>query len=431
MAKKNTKRKRIIWGVIILVVIAVAISAMLMGKRDNALAVTVEKVSRRTITQTVTATGKIQPENLVKISSEASGEIIVLTVKEGDTVRKGQLLVRIKPDLVQTQLEQAQAAAQSVKANINTAKAELDRQKAEFDRIKGLYDKQFASKGDLDAVTAAYNSAQARYEGAVKDYERSNAAVKQSSFSAERTAIYAPIDGIVVALPVKLGEKVVGVAQMQGTELMQIADLGIMNAEVDVDENDVVLISHGDTVRVTVDAFPEKIFRGYVYQIGNSAKRGAAGTQEEIVNFTIKARLVDTDVRFRPGMSCDVDIETDTHQNVLSVPLQSVTVRRPNADKEGGAPGENKSPESQGTPAKPASTKDSKKPPSVVFLNDNNKAKMIKVETGISDNGYIEIVKGLDEGQTVISGNFRAVSKDLEDGTVIRVDTAGVKKMKK
>ncbi len=419
--KKNTKRNRIILGVIILVVVGIGVSAAVFGKRDKSLEVIVEPASRRTIVQTVSATGKIQPETLVKISSEASGEIIYLGVKEGDTVRKGQLLVRIKPDLVQSQLEQSQFAAQSAKANINTAKAELDRTKNEFERVKGLYDKQFSSKGDLDAATAAMNSAQARFEGATKDYERSYAAVKQSSVSAARTTIYAPQDGIVVSMPVKTGEKVVGVAQMQGTELMQIADLKVMNAEIDIDENDVVLIALGDTARVKADAFADRVFKGYVYQIGNSAKKLATGTQEEVVNFTIKVRLIDTDARFRPGMSCDVDIETETRYNAISVPLQAVTIRRNTGD------GGDKKPDD--APAQPVSdkakAKDTKKPTPVVFLNDNNKAKMVQVETGISDNGYIEIKNGINEGQSIISGNFRAISKELEDGMAVKIDTAG------
>jgi HlyD family secretion protein len=427
MAKKNNKRRNIILLVALVVVTGGAITAAIMGKGENAISVTVEQVGRRTITQTVSATGKIQPEKLIKISSEVSGEIINLPVQEGDTVKKGQLLAKIQPDLVQAQLEQARYAAEAAKAQINTARADLDRSKLEFDRIKTLFDKQFASKSEFDQAYAALLSAQARLEASQKDYERSQAVVRQSSVTSGRTTIYAPSDGIVVALPVEKGEKVLGTAQFQGTELMQIADLSVMNAEVDVDENDVVLISVGDTARVRIDAFPNRVFRGYVYQIGNSAKRAAVGTQEEVVNFAIKIRLIDTDARLRPGMSCDVDIETETRSNVLSVPLQSVTIRKP------------KTPENEGEQALAQKKDDAKKkaaesankPPQVVFLQDGNKAKMVQVETGISDGGYIEIVNGLSEGQTVISGNFRAISKELEDGSVIAIDSLEAKKFKK
>jgi HlyD family secretion protein len=430
MAKKQSKRKRWIIISIIIVVLAGVVSAFVFGKRDNAVEVTVEKVSRRTITQTVSATGKIQPETLVKISSEASGEIIYLGAEEGDTVKKGQLLVRIQPDLVNTQLQQAQAAAQSVQANINTVKADLNRFKADYERVKGLYDKEFASKAELDAAEAAYKAAQARYEAAQRDYDRSFAGVRQSSVAASRTTITAPMTGIVVSRAVKTGEKVVGVAQMQGTELMQIADLSVMNAEVDVDENDVVLISVGDTARVRIDAFPGKIFRGYVYQIGNSAKRGAVGTQDEVVNFTIKIRLIDTEPRLRPGMSCDVDIETETRPNALAVPLQAVTLRRDKQDDASSSP-QTGPPVEQNTKAADKSSRDSKKPQQIVFVSDAGKAKAVPVETGISDKGYIEVKSGLNEGQTIVSGSFRAISKELEDGTAIKIDTLSRKTKKK
>mgnify|MGYP000411489731 CR=1 FL=1 len=429
MAKKNNKRRNIILLIIGLVIVGGGITAAVLGKSEKSVEVTVEQVGKRTITQTVSATGKIQPEILVKISSEVSGEIINLPVKEGDTVRKGDLLVKIQPDLVQAQLEQARYAAESAKSQINTVRADLDRAKIEFDRIKGLYEKQFASKGELDQATAALASFQARFEGSQKDYERSQAVVRQSNVTSGRTTVYAPNNGIVVALPVEKGEKVLGTAQFQGTEIMQIADLSIMNAEIDVDENDVVMISVGDTARVRIDAFPNRVFRGYVYQMGNSAKRAATGTQEEVVNFAIKIRLIDTDARLRPGMSCDVDIETETRPNTIAVPLQSVTIRKPQEKEGGEALAANT--QKQESAKKKAAESAANKPPQVVFIKEDNKAKMVRVETGISDGGYIEILNGVKEGQTVISGNFRAISKELEDGTLVKVDSLGSKKFKK
>lgn len=429
MAKKNNKRRNIILLIIGLVIVGGGITAAVLGKSEKSVEVTIEQVGKRTITQTVSATGKIQPEILVKISSEVSGEIINLPVKEGDTVRKGDLLVKIQPDLVQAQLEQARYASESAKSQINTVRADLDRAKIEFDRIKGLYEKQFASKGELDQATAALASFQARFEGSQKDYERSQAVVRQSNVTSGRTTVYAPNNGIVVALPVEKGEKVLGTAQFQGTEIMQIADLSIMNAEIDVDENDVVMISVGDTARVRIDAFPNRVFRGYVYQMGNSAKRAATGTQEEVVNFAIKIRLIDTDARLRPGMSCDVDIETETRPNTIAVPLQSVTIRKPQEKEGGEALAANT--QKQESAKKKAAESAANKPPQVVFIKEDNKAKMVRVETGISDGGYIEILNGVKEGQTVISGNFRAISKELEDGTLVKVDSLGSKKFKK
>lgn len=430
MAKKNNKRRNIILLIIGIVIVGGGITAAVLGKSEKSVEVTIEQVGKRTITQTVSATGKIQPEVLIKISSEVSGEIINLPVKEGDTVRKGDLLVKIQPDLVQAQLEQARYASESAKSQINTVRADLDRAKLEFDRIKGLYEKQFASKGELDQATAALASFQARFEGSQKDYERSQAVVRQSNVTSGRTTVYAPNNGIVVALPVEKGEKVLGTAQFQGTEIMQLADLSVMNAEIDVDENDVVMIAVGDTARVRIDAFPNRVFRGYVYQMGNSAKRAATGTQEEVVNFAIKIRLLDTDARLRPGMSCDVDIETETRSNTIAVPLQSVTIRKPQ-EKEGEGEALAANTQKQESAKKKAAESANDKPPQVVFIKDNNKAKMVRVETGISDGGYIEILKGVQEGQTVISGNFRAISKELEDGMLVKVDSLGSKKFKK
>jgi HlyD family secretion protein len=429
MAKKNNKRRNIILAIIGVMLLGGGIAAYMLGRSDKTIEVTVEKTSRRTITQTVSATGKIQPEALIKISSEVSGEIIQLAVKEGDTVRKGQLLAKIQPDLVIAQSEQARYASESAKAQINTVKADVERARLDFDRIKGLFEKQFASKSDFDQANAALGSAQARLEASQKDFERSQAVVRQSNVTTGRTTIYAPEDGIVVSLPIEKGEKVLGTAQFQGTEIMQIADLRVMNAEIDVDENDVVMISVGDTARIRIDAFPNRVFRGFVYQIGNSAKRAALGTQEEVVNFAIKVRLVDTDARLRPGMSCDVDVETETRPNALSVPLQAVTIRRkdaeaPSGDKPGDAPAAAQTTEKKKSGAVV-------KPPQVVFVQEGNKAKMVQVETGISDGGYIEIKSGVNDKQTVISGNFRAISKDLEDGSLIKIDSLGAKKFKK
>jgi HlyD family secretion protein len=424
--KKNSKKRRII----ILLLVAVLIlggggAAFMMGNRDKSIPVQVEKISRRTITQIVSSTGKVQPETEVKVSSEASGEIIFLAVKEGDRVKKGQLLVRIQPDLVQAQVEQFRASAESFKAQIGTAQAEVNRTKAVFDRIKTLADKQFASKDDLDNATGALNSALARLEAAKKEYERAQASLRQSEASSSRTTIYSPIDGIVTSLSVEQGEKVVGTAQMQGTEMLRISDLTVMNAEVEVDENDVVLISLGDTARVKVDAFPGKVFTGYVREIGNSAKAKAAGQQDAVVNFSIKIRLIDNDGNFRPGMSCDADIETETHSNVLAVPLQAVTIRKSEKKEgeqsggSGGGPGEASNVQN----AKQKKAEAKQKMPSVVFIHNGATVKMQEVETGISDNGYIEIKTGLDENATVVSGPFRVISRELEDGAKVRIDT--------
>lgn len=419
MAKKTSKARVITIVVLLIVVVGGGLWLIIAGKGDQAVAVTVEPVGRRTITQTVSATGKIEPETQVKISSETSGEISFLGVKEGDTVKKGQLLVRIKPDIVETQLDQSKAGAAAARANMNASKAELDRAQENLDRVTALYQKKYASQEELEQARANVNQRQAMYNAAIQNYEQAQASLRQIQVQASRTSIYAPIDGIVTSLFIEQGEKVVGTAQMQGTEIMRISDLNVMNALVDVDENDVVLVGIGDTARIEIDAFPDRRFNGIVYQIGNAAKTSSLGTQEEVVNFEVRIRLLDLDPRLRPGMSCNADIETETHTNVLAVPLQAVTIRQPAETQK--QEQEDETPQTEEETAR--EKRAAKKLPSVVFVNQNTKAEMVRVETGISDNGYIEITSGLEEGTPVVTGSFQAITKQLEDGTAIRVDS--------
>lgn len=412
MAKKSHKARNL--TLIGLGIFFLILGYFLFSPKDETIPVTIDKVGKRTITQRVSAIGKIRPETEVKISSEASGEIISLGFRDGDSVTKGQLLVRIQPDIVSSQLEQFSASAEAAKIAIDGAKAEMDRANADFKRINDLYAKQFASKEEYDRAKSAMDQAISRYRASGSEYSRSFSALKQMRSQASRTTIYAPMSGTVTNLTVEAGEKVVGTAQMQGTEMMRIADLNVMNAWVDVDENDIVFVKIGDTARIRVDAMPDVELLGYVYEIGHSAKTAAAGTQEEVTNFQVKIRIIDKNKQLRPGMSCSVEIDTETHRDVLSVPLQAVTVRM-NAQKEeeeSGSITEDKS-------AKKTMTK---RPPSVVFIKEGNTSKMVRVETGLSDRGFIEITKGLKLGQEIISGSFQAVNKLLMDGSMIRID---------
>lgn len=397
------RRRWLLWTGIAIFVIVLLAAFLVSRKGSDAITVTVETVQRRTITQTISASGTIRPETEVKISSEASGEIIALTVKEGDTVRRGQLLVRIKPDLAQTQLEQFAAGAEAAKMSMEAAKAEWERARADLQRITELYRRGFASQQELDQARALHDQALNRYNAAVADYERARAAYRQAQLQLSRTALYAPINGIVTSVSVEIGEKVVGTAQMQGTELLRIADLSRMTAVVEVNENDIPLVKLGDTAEITVDALPDRTFRGVVTEIAHSpkAQAGRMDTQNEVVNFEVKILLLDTDPRLRPGMTCNAEIRTETRTNVLAVPLQAVTVRPDLTDT--------------------TSMRSRKQPPTVVFLHENGKAKMVVVETGISDRDYIEIRSGLSEGMEVISGSFRAITRLLRDGTPVIV----------
>jgi len=421
------RKKSKLWiFVLVFVLLVIIISVFfIFNKNDNAVSVTVTKVERKTITQTVSAIGKIEPEIEVKISSETSGEIQFLGVKEGDTVRAGQLLVRIKPDILETQLEQFKAAANAAKIEIQIAKAELERTENELKRITDLFKNEFASKQEFELAKTNFDKANSAYSVALARYEQSLATLRQAEKTASRTVITSPINGIVTSLTVQKGEKVVGTAQMAGTEMMRISDLNIMNAIVEVDENDVVLVKVGDTTKVEIDAFNEKSYKGIVTEIGHSAIIAQQGTQDQVINFKVKIRLLDKEEKLRPGMSCNVEINTETRSNVLAVPLQAVTVRETKTmDKSTGG----------GIEVKKANEDDNKKInqskiQSVVFLRKDNKVKLVNVKTGISDKGFIEIIEGLKEGDEIVSGNYLAVSRLLQDGSIIKIET-DKKKMK-
>ena len=388
---------------------------MFFGRGNSEVKVSVEKVSRRTITETVAAIGKGQPETEVKISSEASGEVIFVGAKEGDTIRKGQLLVRVKPDLIETQVDQFRAAVESAKVGIEIAKVEVERSDAEMKRVLSLYQKQFASKQEVELVKAAYERAQGQYQTALSEKVRNEAALKQISVSLSRTSIYSPINGVLTKLTIEEGEKVVGTAQMQGTELMRISDLNVMNAIVDVDENDVVKVHVGDTARVKIDAYPNREFLGFVSEVSHSPKQIGVGTQDEVINFEVKVRLIDKEVTLRPGMSCSVDIETETHANVISVPLQSVTIRSDAKKAE-------ESGDEMGTTSVRESKRRDLRPPQVVFVVENGKVRMVPIESGLSNSDFIEVKSGVKEGQTVVSGSYNTISKVLRDSMTVVID---------
>lgn len=421
MAKRKNNKKGIIIGITIAILAIVGILLVILGRGEQAIAVTVEEVSKRTITQTISAVGKIQPETEVKISSQTSGEVIFLGVKEGESVKARQLLARINPDIVETQLEQVKASVEAAKIDIDARVSEKERATNDFYRAKELFEKKYISKQEFDNSKATYDLAMSSYRAAMARYEQAKATLRQYERSLARTSIYSPIDGVVTSLSVELGEKVVGTEMMMGTEMMRIADLNVMNAVVDVDENDIVYVKIGDTAFVELDAIPDRKFKGVVLEISHSAKVSGLGTQNEVTNFEVKIRLLERDARFRPGMSCNVEIQTETRHNVLSVPLQSVTIR----DLGMNVPDEN----NNGPDEKPSLSK--ARPQQIVFILEGDKAKMRKVETGISDKGYIEIISGLSLGEKVISGSYQAVSKLLTDGTKVKLDSLFGKKPNK
>lgn len=427
MPKKKSPIKLIIILSIVGLLVLYGVYAIFLKKNDETPAVSIEKVSKRTIVQTISGVGKIQPEKQVKISSESSGEIIQLNVREGDTVKANQLVAKIQPDIINSQVLQAQATVQSSQMNIATIQAEITRNEADLKRITELYKKQYASKQELDAATASYESSINRKRASEADLQRSISSLSQIRASASRTSIFTPMSGVVTSLKVEQGEKVVGTAQMQGTEMMVVSDLSIMNAWIEISENDIALVSYGDTAEVTIDAFPDRVFKGVVYEIGNSALTSGTGTQDETTNFQVKVRLVDTDFKLKPGMSCSVDIITETKKDIIAVPLRAITVRLGN---ETGSRGQRPQGE-QGNASKsddaPKSSPN-KKPPTIIFLYENGVVKQKKIKTGISDKGFIEVTEGLNEGQTFVSGSYQMVSKVLQEGMKVTVEKEGDRK---
>ncbi len=408
---KKLKKKIFIFGGLGLLLIILITFAIASASKEEIILVTTEKVERRTLTQKVAATGKIQPEFKVVITPEVTGEIVELPVKEGDRVKKGQLLIRIKGDQYKAQKERLEANLQSANSNLKIRDAELRRIESELRRVKELHDKNLVSDAELEIIQTNYLSAKASYESAVAMITQSEAQLREVLEMLYKTTIYSPLDGIVTNLKVEVGERVLGSNFTQGTELMTVADLNNMEAVVDVDENDVVLVSIGDTAEIKVDAIRDKIIKGIVTQIGNSAKTKGFGTQEEVVNFEVRIKLIDLDERLRPGMSCTAEISTETVENVLSVPIQSVTARIDiKDDKENETLADNKN------------YSNLKEPDEIVFIVENSVAKAVKVKTGISDDNYIEIKSGLNGGEVVISGSYKAISNDLKDGSKVRVE---------
>ncbi len=414
--KKKSKKKIIIFSVLGVVLLALLYMGLFGGSKKEIIPVQIEKASRRTITQTVSATGQLDAENEVTISPEVTGEIVELPVKEGDKVKSGQLLVKINAKQYIADQQSVQATLQAAKANAAMYKAQLSLQKSSYDRTQQLYDKKLESDADLESAKSSYESAKASYDAAEANVQQNEAQLAAAVEQVSKTTLISPMNGTVTQLNVHLGDRVLGSGYSQGTNMMTVADLKTMEAVVNVDENDIVLVAKGDTANVTIDAYGDRIFKGIVTEIGNSAVTQGSGTQEQVVNFTVKIKLMDIDPGMRPGMSCNADIRTQTKDNVISVPIQSVTARSEmgtnqidqNADKN-----------SSGT-TKPSVI--NKKPQEIVFVVKNNKVKSVSVQTGISDNNYIEITSGLKGGEEVVSGSYRAIARELSDGSDVRIE---------
>lgn len=408
--KTNKILKILVPLVVILIIFA------MIGKKKGwfgkalTLKVAVENIEKRTIVETITANGKIQPEKEVKITPDVSGEIVELTVKEGDEVKKGQLLLRIKPDTYISQRDRSTAAISSSRARLAQSEAQFVQADLSFNRSKQLYGEQTISKSDFEQAQAQYTVAKAEVDAAKFSVISAEASLKEANENLTKTSIYAPMPGTVSMLLVELGERVAGTNLMAGTEMLRVADLSRMEAQVQVNENDIVKVSLGDTALIAVDAYLDQKFKGIVTEIANSAK--TTGTSaDQVTNFDVKIlilpdsykKIVDSGEKnpFRPGMSATVDILTESKPGILAVPIQSVTTRTDST-----------------VAAASLSDKDVR---TLVFLTDGKYAFAKDVKTGIQDNNYIEILSGVADSDKVISAPFSAISKKLKDSTLIEV----------
>ncbi len=436
-AGPSLKKSRLKYYLLAVVLVAAGVGAVIVAKRrnaDKAVVVTVEKAVVKTITQIVSATGKIQPETEVKISPEVSGEIIELPLKEGAPVKKGDLLVRIKPDNYQAQVEQQEASLLAARASAVQSKARLDKAREDLERSTSLSARKLIPDSDATKARTDVDIAQADYDSALAQIRRAEGQLKQSRDQLGKTTLYAPIDGTVSLLNSERGERVVATGQFAGTEVMRVADLSRMEVRVNVNENDVVNVKVGDRARISIDAHPGRKFTGVVKEIASSAKTTGASSQEEVTNFQVKIRISDPGVDLRPGMSANADIETQTVENVVAVPIQSVTVRSREGAKTIEQLAEERdrmARENQGDGAAAAVNEKQQREREradrdalqrVVFVRTGDTVKQVPVETGIGDTSHIEIRSGLKAGDEVVTGSFSVITRTLKDGSAIRID---------
>jgi HlyD family secretion protein len=419
------KRKTLYW-VIALVILLLLITWRIVARMNpEGIKVAIEQAGYKDIIEVVSANGKIYPETEVKVSSDVSGEIVDLPVIEGDSVRKGQVLVKIYADVygsmrdkANAALSQAQAQQANSAAGLAAYKAKLDQNKLAYDRNKELFAQKVVSRSEFETAEGTYRSALADYNAAVESVNSNRYAVAsaragltEANTNLNRTTIVAPMNGIVSLLPMKKGERVVGTAQMTGTEIMRIADLNTMEVQVDVGENDIPRVKYNDTAIIEVDAYNNRKFKGIVTQIASSSKNAATSTTttsssaDQVTNYVVHIRILQDSYKdlitgnkpypFRPGMSASVDIQTQRKNNVLSVPINAVTKERGDSSKDDAE---------------------------VVFMIQPNKTvKQVRVTTGVQDNDYIEILTGLKKGDGVVAAPYSAISKDLANDKKVKV----------
>jgi HlyD family secretion protein len=446
MAKSKSKKKYLVFTIFGVLLAAGLVTAELR-KHDPPISILEDKVVRRSITEVVPGNGKVEPVVQVKISPEVSGEIIALPVKEGQHVNQGDLLFKIKPDNYAAARNQAEAGYKSAIASRESSAANLEKADLEHKRNDALFKANLISESDYLTAKTAYDVAKSTLDAAIEQVSIARAQLDNAEADLKKTTVYSPLTGTISKLNSQLGERVVGTGQMAGTEVMTVADLNTMEARIDIGEIDVPLIKVSQKVTLDVDSFKDQKFDGVVTEVANSANNNdtsataAASTSTDATKFQVKIRIAQKDA-FLPGMSVTADVQTRYRTNVLSVPIQSVTTRLPPTNNvptnspafvgETNAgtnlvavdccPGTNAvvggtSSASQKRPDEPP------KPIEVVFVVEGDHVKMVPVKRGISDDNYVEIVQGLHEGEEVVSGGYKAINRDLEDGKKVVVNT--------
>ena len=450
------KKKKILWIIIILAILVIGLvglkGAGVIGKEEG-LKVATEKVERRNITETVNASGKVYPEIEVKVSPDISGEIVELQVKEGDSVRRGQVLAKIYADIYSTQRNQAaaevnrqQAMVDNSKAQLESLKSALELAKNTFARQKQLLAEKIISTAEFEQAQNTLQAAQANYNAALQNIRSGEAGIAGSRASLDRankdlsrTAVLSPMSGVVSLLNVKAGERVVGNSMMAGTEMMRIADMSLIEVQVEVGENDIPKVKLGDSALVEVDAYNNRKFKGLVTQIAssNTTASSAASTSNDVTNYKVHIRLLRESYNdlfdpahpksfpFRPGMNASADIQTRTKANVLSAAINAVSTREKGTDKVVGGDDKDKDKDkdkNKGNDSKEEGKTTSTDLDEVVFvLQPDGKVKKVVVKTGIQDINNIEVTQGLKAGDEIVVAPYNIISKTLKDGTKVKV----------
>ncbi len=404
MKKKNNIQKYLILSAFALIVILIAI-----GRSGNkGIPVYLEKVKRETIIETIPANGKIQPVTEVKISPDVSGEIIELNFKEGDKVNAGDLLIKIKQDVYVSAVDRAEASLNSIKAQYLQQKAQLAQIELSHNRNKVLYEQRAISEAEYENSTSQYQVAVEQLNAAQYNVKSAEAAVKEAKENLNKTTIYAPMTGVISRLSVEKGERVVGTSQMAGTEMLRIANLNEMEVLVDVNENDIIRLNLCDTAYIEVDAYPYRKFKGVVTQIANSAKNSTtAASLDQVTNFEVNVTILPdsysdlldkTSIPFRPGMSASVSIQTEKRENAISIPLQAITTKAGLID-----------------------STDTDQIIEQVFLYDHStsKVKPVIIKTGIQDMKNIEVIEGISDSLTIVTGPYNAINRELKNGSTV------------